>query len=372
MLTLKRILTPVDLLAASGQALREAYALAERFEATLYVLNVTVPDPTIEPGTWTEALRVWIQKTLALPLPENKDGPCIKPVTIQGAMVGPTILRYAAQSEMDLIVMGTHQREGVERTLPGSIAEEVVRHAPCPVLTFQRPILTERLPFAPRRILVPTDFSDCSQHALMHAKELAASFGARLSLLHVLQHRTLLHAHQNPRLRNVLEDSMRPSFLEKHLHTLFEEVPGPEVPVDYHVVTGTAGQRISAFARTREMDLIVMSSHGLTGVRYFLMGSVTQQVVRLAPCPVFAVQAFKHSLVQATPSTFKQPLVTSFTSMLHEQLLNALASDQEGSSPEGVLPPFPSAITERSAMGSRRSDPPGTRPNVPSSSDSRP
>ena len=146
MITLKTILVPSDFSACSDAAIRYGLELARRFDATLHLLHV-VPDPATQP---------WAAEGFALPLPEvveqwQKDArlrlesavPLADAgrVTCVATVASPTeeILRYAAAKAIDLIVMGTHGRSGVSHILLGSIAEKVVRRAPCPVLTVRRP-----------------------------------------------------------------------------------------------------------------------------------------------------------------------------------------------------------------------------------------
>jgi nucleotide-binding universal stress UspA family protein len=78
---------------------------------------------------------------------------------------------------------------------------------------------------------------------------------------------------------------------------IFSEVEGPEVKVDFHVVEGRAVPEIIRYAEYENADLIVIATHGLTGIEHLLLGSVTEKVVRLAPCPVFTVKAFGKSLI---------------------------------------------------------------------------
>ncbi len=78
---------------------------------------------------------------------------------------------------------------------------------------------------------------------------------------------------------------------------LFAETDGPEVRADIHVMEGRATSDIVHFAEQNDSDLIVIATHGLSGVKHMLMGSVSEKVVRVAPCPVFTVEAFGKSLL---------------------------------------------------------------------------
>jgi nucleotide-binding universal stress UspA family protein len=146
MITLKTILVPSDFSECSEEALRYGLELARRFNASLHLLHV-VHDPMTQP--WAadgfsmplfEVVEAWQKQAearLRAAVPEaDRDR-----VTIVSAVAMPyaEILAYAAANDVDLIVMGTHGRSGMSHMLLGSIAERVVRRAPCPVLTVRRP-----------------------------------------------------------------------------------------------------------------------------------------------------------------------------------------------------------------------------------------
>jgi nucleotide-binding universal stress UspA family protein len=145
MINLKTILVPSDFSECSDEALRYGLELARRFDARLHVLHV-VQDPVTQP--WAEGFAVplfeaveeWreqAEQRLRALVPDADAGR----VTIVSIVATPyaAILDYAASRDVDLIVMGTHGRGGVSHLLLGSIAERVVRRAPCPVLTVRRP-----------------------------------------------------------------------------------------------------------------------------------------------------------------------------------------------------------------------------------------
>lgn len=143
MFTLKRILVPLDFGEPSVRALEHATVLAERFEASLELLHV-VPNPYVDdptglylplPATFLDELVKDAQKRLDEAL-TSSDRQRFKVRTI--VKIGDPlfqIVEYARVEHVDLIVMGTHGRSGVVHLFLGSVAERVVRTAPCPVLT---------------------------------------------------------------------------------------------------------------------------------------------------------------------------------------------------------------------------------------------
>jgi nucleotide-binding universal stress UspA family protein len=146
MITLKTILVPSDFSDCSDEALRYALELARRFDARIHLLHV-VQDPITQP--WAaegfsvpvfEVVEQWqkqAEERLRAAVPEADRAR----VTVVSVVASPyaEILDYAGAHDVDLIVMGTHGRGGVSHMLLGSIAERVVRRAPCPVLTVRRP-----------------------------------------------------------------------------------------------------------------------------------------------------------------------------------------------------------------------------------------
>jgi nucleotide-binding universal stress UspA family protein len=146
MITMKNILVPTDFSECSDAAVRYGLALAKAFDAKLHLLHV-VQDPYTQPwgpeafpAGMTDLLTDWQKQAfdrLACCVPESDRHRVVIASTI--ASPYPEILRYAAEQDVDLIVLGTHGRGPVAHMLLGSVAERVVRRAPCPVLTVRHP-----------------------------------------------------------------------------------------------------------------------------------------------------------------------------------------------------------------------------------------
>lgn len=193
--------------------------------------------------------------------------------------------------------MGTHGRRGVRRMLLGSVTEEVVQHATRPVLTMVEGTRSAH-PLGPRRVLVAVDLSDHSVVALSHAKHLAAAFDAELYVLHVLIQSPMPAFYDGPTAAQLAFESPRlESRARMVLQGFYAEADGPSGRVSFHVERGIAVERILDFSAIHFIDLVVLASHGLTGVQHVLMGSVAERVVRRATCPVFTVKSFGKSLL---------------------------------------------------------------------------
>ncbi|NNF59453.1 MAG: universal stress protein, partial [Rhodothermaceae bacterium] len=155
-----------------------------------------------------------------------------------------------------------------------------------------------------QRILVPVDFSPHAWLAAAHAKELAALFHARLCLLHVLEVLPPIGlADLPPQLPSAQEQAdARHALLD-----LCKEAGGPEVPVDATVVAGHPTLDVIEVTRQLDIDLLVMATHGRTGLERVLLGSVTERAIQQAPCPVFVVKAFGKSLLRPAERSAAYP-----------------------------------------------------------------
>lgn len=143
------------------------------------------------------------------------------------------------------------------------------------------------------RILVPTDFSEPSDAALNYARALATKFGASLHLLHVIEPGYATGAFSNEAYIAV-EAPGAYEMLVKEAQSKFAPRVFPSDRTRHgmttEVMTGIGAATIVEYAADQDIDLIVMGTHGRTGLAHLLMGSVAEHVVRTAPCPVLTVR----------------------------------------------------------------------------------
>ena len=148
-----------------------------------------------------------------------------------------------------------------------------------------------------KRILLPTDFSQHSATAANYACELATRFDAELHLLHTLE----IHPSLTPEfgmglvLPKYVSESR--SAAEKLLAGSLDSQWTPGRTVIRAVVEGSPRVEIIRYAREHDIDLIVLSTHGRTGLPHVILGSVAENVVRTAPCPVLTVRPEGHQFV---------------------------------------------------------------------------
>ena len=139
----------------------------------------------------------------------------------------------------------------------------------------------------PRHILVPIDHSMFSLAALQYAEEVAGLFGAAITVLHVMDHaeQSAVHAHGKEAMKEQVIRTMR----EQISHLLIQHNLVPQ-SLNIEVRFGHAAREIIRCAEALHADLLVMSTHGRTGLRHALIGSVAEKVVRNSRCPVLTVK----------------------------------------------------------------------------------
>ncbi len=142
---------------------------------------------------------------------------------------------------------------------------------------------------AARRLLVPVDFSDSSLRALRYAVGLAAESGGSLTIVHVVSADYGWLGFGKEEFRD-LDKSLQHQAADR-LRTLADANVPRNVPADLEVRLGRPAEEIVAAANESKSDLIVLSTHGLTGLDRYLIGSVADRVARLSPCPVFLMRA---------------------------------------------------------------------------------
>ena len=324
MITLKHLLVATDFSEAADAALSFGRTLARTCGATLHVLHVSkdsflrpiAADPRpAEEAALNQLLRRLTEDDLrvlrARAVVETSDAPA------------EAIVAYARTANIGLIVMGTHGRTGAARRLMGSVAERVVGTAPCPVLTVRHPRLfmdspprmasgirvdpTELLHFQRtevamvtlKNILVPTDFGEAADAALMCARELAGRFGATLHVIHVAESIFLTTYGETygplaVDMQRCLDEGAR-----QQLDELLTDSDGSGPPTKRAILNSSSPSfAIVEYANVNPIDLIVMGTHGRGALAHIMMGSVAERVVRLAPRPVLTVRHPEHEFVR--------------------------------------------------------------------------
>jgi nucleotide-binding universal stress UspA family protein len=300
---LGHVLVPVDFSEGARAALELAAGLARSLNGRLTVLHVAEVAPRGLAGGAADFPEIEKQlRAAAAARMAEFTGPFKAGVNLQTEVrcgfpfasekPAAQIVTAAAELKADLLVIGTHGRTGLDRVLLGSTAEYVVRHAPCAVLTVRggRPGKpgARRMP-GRLRLLAPVDFSECSLAAVRYAAGVAHQVGAQLALLHIVepaQGGWLIEKKPAQRAAAGLQQQAA-----RQLAELARSGPLADLTVQRLVRVGKPAEVITHLAGLLNADAIVISTHGHTGFRRALLGSVTEKIVRHARCPVLVVRA---------------------------------------------------------------------------------
>ncbi|HEY6270829.1 MAG TPA: universal stress protein [Terriglobales bacterium] len=288
----ERILCPVDFSEFSAKASEYAYSLAKHYRARLFLEHVVQPLTIAYPyySFPMPAADMYLDQDVEARkrLQEfaqryTRNG--LQPeLVVQKGLLPEGILAFAERNKVDLIVMGTHGRQGFDRLTLGSVTEKVLRKAHCPVLAVRKPahdfITSEEGadPVQLRKILFCTDFSDHAHRALSYALSLAMEYNAELTLLHVL------------------DDVGTAQVLQEGTNAALQELEKPVPPdarnwcsIQAMVRVGRPYQEIVQLALELQADLIIMGARGRGALDLALFGSTTHRVLQLGSCPVLAV-----------------------------------------------------------------------------------
>lgn len=292
---IRKILVPIDFSDASQRALPHALELASRFEAEVAIVHVRTPyadDPNrpeyrfFDEGKYQE----WAEEELDRLSQSIEDHHRISTRIIRDISPASGILDYvsADQNEIDFVAMGTHGRSALGHFFLGSVAEKVVRHSPCPVLTIASNRKDYRDDPLYKKVLVAFDFSEHSKHAAANAREIVKKYNAHLVILYVIEQEIAPAYYEIWRIEVHRELSEIAGRAKEALEETLGEVGLDDVEFDVEVGSGDgrAHQEIVQFVKEQEIDLVVMGTHGLSGIERVLLGSTTERVVRMAPCPV--------------------------------------------------------------------------------------
>jgi nucleotide-binding universal stress UspA family protein len=285
----KRVLCPLDFSAGSRRAMRWAVRLTSALDAELVLFHawqipVMSAESAFAPALVADVVEA-AEDGLAAELAEARAQGATKvsPRLVSGPAWN-MIVEEVVSGGFDLVVMGKHGRTGLQRFVLGSVAEKVVRHASCPVLTI--PPDSDPRPFA--SILVPIDFSDSSRNAMESAACLVERDGQGITLLHVIE--LPVNYHGEPKIEGLMEmlDKRGTELLDQWAAELRTKV---DVTVTARSRIGRpASEVLAVLEELPEFDLVVTGSQGRTGLSRALLGSVAEKIVRHAPCPVLVAR----------------------------------------------------------------------------------
>lgn len=274
-----KILCPIDFSAGSKVAMQTAIRIASQQQAELVLAHVWGVPPGVVLSSWlVHDLEQNARKVLDDALRDATDLGA-KQVTAKLLTGVPwtAIEALLADQEFELVVVGTHGRTGVARFLLGSVAEKIIRHAPCSALV----VRPGNAPKPYQHVLCPIDFSVDSEYACALATRMVEPTG-RISLLHISELADLdggaERGADSPRFADrAATDLRKTTSIAITASTLDGKFPGAQL---VHVIEDDP-----------TIDLVVMGSHGRTGLRRALLGSVAEKLARHARCPVLIARS---------------------------------------------------------------------------------
>jgi nucleotide-binding universal stress UspA family protein len=295
---LRRIVVGYNFFPDGGIALRSAKMLAEQTGAEVYVLHVVESGPAIGYlGSAAHRPDVVLQEIAFKLQPRLQE---VTTILLGSRLRFEThvcigkpfveLITACRQWAGDLIVVGIGDRR--KGHLLGSTAERVVRKALVPVLMAKHPE-----PAGPKTILVPTDFSACAAQAAKEAVAFVRGFGGRLLFLHVMDTipiYTSVYGTEMPSLPPLSAEDLASDW-----QYFLDSLPlSSDLRWDKLTREGPTAQTIVEEAKARHADLLVMGTHGRTGIAHMLVGSVTEEVARTTECSLLTVRpdAFRFEL----------------------------------------------------------------------------
>jgi nucleotide-binding universal stress UspA family protein len=284
-ITLRNILFATDFSQASDAAAPIAIQIARRYGAKVYGVHVNRFDDytATAPNAWAAMVEAAEKETKedARQLNEQLEG-VEHEVVIGEGNIWEVTSKVIEQKEIDLIVLGTRGRTGLGKVILGSVAEQILRQAPCPVLTVGPHVNPWSDEYAKmREILYATDLAAELPMAAPYAISLAQENQAHLVLLHVVE---------DPKAGDLVDSPEVVDVKQRKLQQLVTEQAGLWCEPTYIVEQGAAAEKILDVAKRRHTDLIVMGARPAKGLATHLNIGTVHEVVSQATCPVLTVR----------------------------------------------------------------------------------
>jgi nucleotide-binding universal stress UspA family protein len=298
---LRRILIGLDGSPLAETIVDAVCALSERLRADIVLLHVVeVPDMVraVDPGPSLDEIvaqecdraRAYLDRVAATirgrGLPIH--------TAVSAGIAAKEIVRFAERERIDLVALATHGRSGLGRWIHGSVADAVLHDAPVPLLLLRPTTEGERTP-AISRLVIPLDGSSLAEEAIPVAEELARALAVPVLLVRVVEPLSLPFATEPfvgapayvdyERIFEVLRRDA-----EQYVDETASRLRATGLVVEKRVVAGIAAETIAKLAREHAGSLIVLTSHGRSGWRAVVLGSVARRVVQLAGGPVLVTR----------------------------------------------------------------------------------
>lgn len=281
---MKRLLLATDLSARSDRATDRAVALARHFGASLTILNVVDDDL---PARVADHQKLCAEEILSEQVGRLTD---LGAATVSSRVVfgqdWKSVVDYADHEDVDLIILGLHrsEREGLFR---GTTVERVMRHSAVPVL-----VVKDRATAPYQRVAVGIDFSIYSRRAVEFAVRFAPQ--ARIHLIHAFEvpFKGFLSGLTSVERTKKKHELQFAQLIDEEMSGFLSGVNVTGVRLEKRIREGAPGMVIAQEVAALKADLLILGTHGRTGVAHALLGSVAETFLNDPPCDVLAVKAW--------------------------------------------------------------------------------
>ncbi|MBI4848068.1 MAG: universal stress protein [Nitrospirae bacterium] len=287
---IERLLLSTDGSEFGEGAIREAIKLAKTCSSKLFAIYVIETNPeyeTIAPQLVEKAEKEARQHLEAVKAMASKEGVECEIIARQGEDPFKYIVEEAAKNKVSMIITGRRGRKGLKRLMMGSETAKIIGHAPCDVLVVPRAANIEF-----NRIIVATDGSKYSEAAVREAIGIAKRCGSTLIAISVVPSETASPfdiVHTEMMKETIVEKELK--MAECTIKDLKASSEKEGVSATGFIYSGKPYEAIINTAKEKKADLIVVGSHGRTGIDRLLMGSVTERVIGLSECAVLVVRS---------------------------------------------------------------------------------
>jgi nucleotide-binding universal stress UspA family protein len=297
---LRSLLVPLDGTRFSEYALPLAEGVAQATGAALHLAHVHVPHPPdallsntqfhfegVDMEEYEEHDRGSERGYMAaLAQRVAQESSAMVDTALLEGEIASALQRYAQEIEADAVVLSTHSRTGARRAWMGSVAEGLIRAGSMPVLVIHAEEAAEvGPPLHIEHVLIPLDGSELSESIIAPAVELASACDARITLLHVLPTRHPNPGGMVPALPEQWTQALEEG--ETYLEAVADRIRSRGLRVDTMVMAHPKpAEAIHEVAEEAGTDLLAIATHGYTGVRRILFGSVAEQVLRSCHIPM--------------------------------------------------------------------------------------
>ena len=307
MVPFHNILVPLDGSELAEKALKPATQLAASLARhagadappiRLILLRVATPMALMaaDPVLFDEMIRMNVdeaQSYLQLTAQSVDAAPALVETKVVTGSPADALIYFVEENGIDLIVMSSHGRTGSRRWVYGSVAEKVMHHAPCATAIIRAHVSVEM--FQNRKMLVPLDGSELAECALDPALAIASAVQSELLLLRVVAGREPLPEAMGPAgdemaAALVEADALERTEAEAYLQRVHSTHDNQHLFFDVQSTDGDIADAIVSYADSRNVDLIVISSHGRSGIGRWLHGSVAEKVLRGANCATLIIR----------------------------------------------------------------------------------